>query len=206
MTTPTNPKTGTTTNLAADDAAREDDAAADDCETDETDETGADDAPPAPTPAATPPPTENTTTWIVRIDGAEHTVAAGTPERQIRETLSMTYPGARDAAITSDSVVIQGQAYKVLVFTKRAGTKGSDGDSLRRRLIMVPAVPIATIRRAGTFSPDLRGNRTIADLLALPTDASGCIVVHPDQEEDSQLCSRLAALPSSTVTVVTVDA
>jgi hypothetical protein len=147
---------------------------------------------------------ENAETWIVRIDGVEHSVEAGTPEAQIRETLSMTYPGARDASITHDSVIIAGQKYKVLVFTKRGGTKGLNAvDELRLILITVPPTPITEVRNTGTFHPFLRGNMVFDELLAMPTDAEGLIVV---DLEDTDLCTRLSALSPSTVAIVTLAA
>lgn len=153
--------------------------------------------------AAQTTPLENTETWIVRIDGVEHTVKADTPEGQIRETLAMTYPGARDAAISHDSVIVDGQRYKVLVFTKRAGTKGMRADELRELLILVPPVPLSALTRAGTFHPGLRGHLAFDELLMLETDAEGYLVTM--NLEESQLCAQLSSLPPAVV-VVTVGA
>lgn len=159
-----------------------------------------------PEPAApVADPVENTEIWIIRIDGAEHQVAAGTPESQIRETLAMTYPGARDAAITYDSVIVDGQKYKVLVFTKRAGTKGASAleaaDELSAQLIVVPAVPLRTLRTAGSTSHLFRGQITFDELLTLPVTGEGLLAL---DLEETDLCTQLAALPSSPVVVVTV--
>lgn len=160
-----------------------------------------DEAAAAPRPADLP---ENQEFWVVRIDGTEHTVEANTPEIQIRETLSMTYPGARDAAISYDSLIIAGQKYKVLVFTKRGGTKGQNAaDELRCILITVPPMSIAEVKNIGTFHTGLRGDMAFDELLAMPTDAEGLIVI---DLEETDLCTRLSALPPSTAGVVILAA
>ncbi|MBX0330032.1 hypothetical protein K2Z83_20395 [Oscillochloris sp. ZM17-4] len=159
---------------------------------------------PTPAPAADEPAliVENASTWIVRIDGQEFSVAADTPEVQIRQTLSLQYPGARDAQITYDNVDIAGQRHKVLVFTKRAGTKGlSAGEDLALLIITVPPVPVAAVRGAGSLLRDLRGTLTFEQLLLAPVDREGLLVFSTHEVD---LCMRLCDVPAGPV-VVTID-
>ncbi|NNJ12100.1 hypothetical protein EKD04_017355 [Chloroflexales bacterium ZM16-3] len=164
----------------------------------ETDEAEAAPTEPAVADAAPALIMENATTWIVRIEGVDFSIAADTPEPQIRETLSTQYPGARDATIAYDKVQIDGQLHKRLTFTKRGGTKGCPVEDLRVLLITVPPVTLATIRRAGSVSPETRGGLTFDQFLTVLIDSDGDIVT---QEE---LWPQLAALPHSLV-VVTLD-